>query len=96
MSWQKAWLSRPNLSLSRSNLDGEPLVLIRTNTLGCHDAVGVVLKVEHVLHILCHLCPPGMELFPGNVAHSLEALPPLWLLLLEDWIQRNGRVFRVW
>jgi hypothetical protein len=44
----------------------------------------VVLQVEQLTHVLGHLCPTGTEVQAHNVAHGLEVLLPLELLLIVD------------
>jgi hypothetical protein len=56
------------------------------------DHACVVLQVEQVPHVLGHLRPTGAEVWTGEVAHDLEELLPLGLLLITDQEERNRHV----
>jgi hypothetical protein len=71
--------------------NGQPLILIQPGTLGCHDASGLKLHVEHITRILHHLDPPRVEQLPGDVTNSLKVLLPVWLLLVPDWFSAMGK-----
>jgi hypothetical protein len=51
-----------------------------------------VLEVEQVPHVLGHLCPTGTETWALEVAHGLEALLPLGILLVVDRNKRGRHV----
>jgi hypothetical protein len=58
-------------------------------TLSCNSALGIVLQLELVLSISCHVCPTTMVVVLKDVARLINVHLPLWVGVVLDRVHRD-------
>jgi hypothetical protein len=64
-------------------------ITTKTTPLSGNDALGVMLQLEQVLGIACHVCPTTMVVILEDVACLIHACLPLWVGAVLDQVQRD-------
>jgi hypothetical protein len=56
----------------------------------CNDALGVVLQLEQMLGITCHVRPTTVVVVLKDIARLIHACIPLRVEVVLDQVQRDG------